>query len=109
MHLVLSTGTPYNAQYSDGGQVLYKVDSSGLGILGRTIQISRIHVPFELRRTFGDQIQRTFLARIDYKVYRSSRIDYRGIDQSTNDLFKKRSFGFYGRSVITDSPVGMIN
>ena len=88
---------------------MYKVDSSGLGILGRTIQISRIRVPFELGRSFGDQIQRTFLARIDYKVYRNSRINYRGMDQSSSDMFRKRNFGFYGRSVITDSPVGMIN
>lgn len=101
MHLVLSTGTPYNAQYSDEGRVLYKVDSSGLGILGRTIQIWRIHIPFEFKETFDDHIRRTFLAQINYRVFQNSSIKYKGKDQSVNDLFRKGGFGSFGRSVLS--------
>lgn len=103
MKLILSTNTPWNTNYcNEDGQVLYKADSPGLGLTGRTVMISRVVPPVinkdaetvdeaELRDSYEH------LAELDFHVFKSSRIKYQLIDQSVSEFFRKGGFSFYGR------------
>ncbi len=103
MQLVLSTSKPWNSNYcNEDGQVLYKAESPGLGIGGRIIKISRVLPPIidkdaetagvtELRDAYEH------VAEIDYRVFRTSRITYRFINQSVSDFFRTDGYSFYGR------------
>ncbi len=101
MLLVLSTGTPWNANYcNEEGQIIYKVESPGL--ITRTIKISRVLPPVEPEpdaevgeAQFRDVYES--VAEIDYHLFRHSYIKYGGVNVSVDDFFKRGGFSFWGR------------
>src|SRR6266545_6528592 len=101
MHLILSTGTPWNTTYcNEAGQVLYKAESPcfGFKLAGRTIQIYRIIPPVinswrlkefdaDAKTVVGDAELRDHyehVAEVDYHFFKNSRIKYRGVDRSVS-------------------------
>jgi len=103
MQLILSTNTPWHTNYcNEDGQVLYKADSPGLGLTGRTVKISRVLPPVihEDTEAVNDAELRDVyehLAELDFRVFKSSRIKYQLIDQSVSEFFRKGGFSFWGR------------
>jgi len=101
MLLVLSTKTPWNANYcNEDGQIIYKVESPGL--ITRTIKISRVLPPVEPgpdaevgEAQFRDAYES--VGEIECHSFRHSSIKYGGVDVSVVDFFRKRGFSFYGR------------
>lgn len=114
MHLILSTGTPWNATYcNEAGQALYKAESPcfGFKLAGRTIQIYRVVPPVvnnwklkefdaDSETLVGDAGLRDHyehVAEVDYHFFKNSRIKYRGVDRSVSEIFRQGGFGLYGR------------
>jgi len=101
MLLVLSTKTPWNANYcNEDGQIIYKVESPGL--ITRTIKISRVLPPVEPEpdaevgeAQFRDVYES--VAEIEYHSFRHSSIKYGGVSVSVDDFFRKRGFSILER------------
>ncbi|KAJ7932733.1 hypothetical protein B0H13DRAFT_2650715 [Mycena leptocephala] len=109
MQLFLTTGTPSNAVYTDAsGAPQYKVNTP-FKVHHRTTSISRV-VEHEIpRRHSGsssggnesplEEGVRRFanLATIDWRVFDSSVIHFRGQELAVRDFFRKEGWGWYGR------------
>jgi hypothetical protein len=113
MQLFLTTGTPSNAVYTDAsGAPQYKVNTP-FKVHHRTTSISRV-VEHEIpRRHSGsssggnesplEEGVRRFanLATIDWRVFDSSVIHFRGQELAVRDFFRKEGWGWYGRLVLS--------
>ncbi|KAJ7184582.1 hypothetical protein C8R46DRAFT_938532 [Mycena filopes] len=114
MRLFLSTASPSNAVYADAaGSPQYKVTSPfGVPVRHRTTTVSRVVEPGIPRRWSsssagtsaahgsegGDGGERfALLARIDWRLFDSSVINFRGRELPTRDFFRKDGWGWYGR------------
>jgi len=94
MRLILSTD-PWNANYcTEGGQVIYKVES-GPGLINRNMNISRVLPAGASEAQFRDVYE--LVAEIDYHYLGTSYIKYGGVNLAVKDFFRKGEFSFWGR------------
>ena len=128
MHLILSSNSPWNANYcNEAGQVLFKAEAPTWDrVLGRNIKLSRVVPPSLASRDikkglFDDPKTRTNFDQLDavlrdifepvgeveYHIFRASHIKFRGRAYSVNKFFTMTGFGFYGRlaRIINISPL----
>ncbi|KAJ7142142.1 hypothetical protein C8R43DRAFT_582603 [Mycena crocata] len=102
MRLVLTTGSPANAIYTDAtGAPRYKVNTP-FKLSHRTTAISRaIEGEIPRRNSWSDNVDEeqrfASLAHINWRVFESSVIRFRGSELATRDLFRKDGWGCYGR------------
>jgi hypothetical protein len=97
VHLILSTGKPWDAIYrTSEGQVIYKVESAMPSLGRRDIKITKVIPSFlnnqvttnddeqqQLKDTFGH------LATVEFHTTQSSRIRMGDLDVATNVYFQK--------------------
>jgi hypothetical protein len=98
MRLYLSTRKPWNSVYTtEDGQVVYRTTTPWFE---RRTSIERI-VPNQDKGDMRDEF--AHLAEVDYRVciFLSSHIRYAGQDLVTRDFFRKGSWSWQGRSVIS--------
>ncbi|KAJ7041961.1 hypothetical protein C8F04DRAFT_946387 [Mycena alexandri] len=116
MQLFLTASSPSNTVYADAsGSSQYKV-STPFGVRHRTTTISRV-VQRDIPRRWssssnngtiatsdghgaelGDRGDRfALLARIDWRLFDSSVIHFRGRELATREFFRKEGLGCYGR------------
>jgi len=104
MHLILSTDSPWNANYcTESGQVIYKVESDGPSLGARRMKVSRIMPskidPRAIATNQDDALRDSFahLGEIEYHSFKTSRIKYGGQDLGVDEFFKKSGWAFFGR------------
>jgi hypothetical protein len=114
MQLILSSCSPWNANYSnEAGQVLFKTEAPGWCLFGRNIKVSRVVPPSRINKEYFDDsttlvnhekfeedaLRDVFepVGEVEYHVFKNSHIKLRGGDQAVNDFFSKSGCGFYGR------------
>ncbi|KAF7353874.1 hypothetical protein MVEN_01073300 [Mycena venus] len=117
MQLVLTTASPTNAVYTDAsGAPQYKVNTP-LKAHNRTTTISRVVERGIPRRNSGSSAggseseaegsaRFANLASIDWRVFESSVIRFRGQELAVHDFFRKVGWGWYGRHRVFTAPDG---
>ncbi|KAJ6567120.1 hypothetical protein B0H19DRAFT_1139526 [Mycena capillaripes] len=110
MQLFLTTATPSNAVYVDGsGSPQYKV-TTPFKVHDRTTAISRIverEIPRRQStgsssgahedRVVDENTRFANLANIDWRLFDSSVIHFRGQELAVREFFRKEGWGWYGR------------
>ncbi|KAJ7765710.1 hypothetical protein B0H16DRAFT_1524083 [Mycena metata] len=115
MQLFLTTASPSNAVYADAsGSSQYKI-STPFGVRHRITTISRV-VERDIPRRWSSSSNGTtpssnghgagvgnggdrfaLLARVDWRLFDSSVIHFRGRELATREFFRKEGWGWYGR------------
>ncbi|KAL0947265.1 hypothetical protein HGRIS_013387 [Hohenbuehelia grisea] len=103
MKLYMSKTSAKNATYAlENGQVIYRVDTP-LKLGNRVTTIERIapnHTPNDMHDAFNE------LAKIEWQVIKSSRINMHGTSKSVSEIFRRGGYGAYGRHRIFAGPDG---
>ncbi|TFK24650.1 hypothetical protein FA15DRAFT_687403 [Coprinopsis marcescibilis] len=104
MLYILSKDEPWNATYcTPEGQAMYKATSPAK-LTGRKAYIDKIIPNGVVAHDMEDRFTR--LAQIDFHTFTSSKITMGGITRHTDDIFRKKRVGWFGRDRIFQGPDG---